>query len=384
MLRYGRRTAAARPLPPGRNAPREHRNRRRRRHRRARAPGWRLDTDNGSMAPRSALDVLVDLNERVTTGNLAEYQPVPLGFTPLDKTIGTGLRAGELLLIGGAQGTGKTTMALQMARNIASGGQANVLYICFEHDEAYLMNRLIAMESALAHLPAQDRRDQDPGRPQGDPGHVDGRGRRPRRSSPTTRACARRSTASPATARTCSCCAARRPPARSTTCASSSSSTASCRATGAWSSSSTTCRRCPRSRSPRTSRRRSPSSSTASRTSPCPRTCRWSRSSRPTRKASRPSRLRNFHLRGSSAINYEADIILILNEKYHIVAKVNIEFNPYQAQRFRDWVIVSVEKNRGGQDNVDLEFEKHFEFSCFDPNGRTVQEKLIEERLYND
>ena len=35
----------------------------------------------------------------------------PLGFTPLDKTIGGGIRAGELLLIGGAQGTGKTTMA---------------------------------------------------------------------------------------------------------------------------------------------------------------------------------------------------------------------------------------------------------------------------------
>ncbi len=115
--------------------------------------GWRLDTANGSMVPRSALDVLVDLNDKVTTGNVGEYQPVPLGFTPMDKTIGTGLRAGELLLIGGAQGTGKTTMALQMARNIASGGQANVLYICFEHDELYLLNRLIAMESALAHLP---------------------------------------------------------------------------------------------------------------------------------------------------------------------------------------------------------------------------------------
>ena len=85
-----------------------------------------------------------------------------------------------------------------------------------------------------------------------------------------------------------------------------------------------------------------------------------------------------------SAINYGAQIILMINEKYHIVAKVNIEFNPYQAQRFRDWVILTVEKNRGGQDNVDLEFEKHFEYSCFDPNGRTVQEKLIEERLYND
>ncbi|HEY5474462.1 MAG TPA: DnaB-like helicase C-terminal domain-containing protein, partial [Candidatus Limnocylindrales bacterium] len=96
------------------------------------------------------------------------------------------------------------------------------------------------------------------------------------------------------------------------------------------------------------------------------------------------SRLRNHHLRGSSAINYEADIILIINEKYHIVAKVNIEFNPYQAQRFRDWIVLTIEKNRGGKDNVDIEFEKHFEYSCFNPNGRAVQEKLIEERLYND
>src|SRR5258705_12187157 len=81
---------------------------------------WRLDSDTGSMAPRSALDVLVELNDKVTTGKAGEDQAVPLGFTPLDKTIGTGLRAGELLLIGGAQGTGKTTMALQMARNVAS------------------------------------------------------------------------------------------------------------------------------------------------------------------------------------------------------------------------------------------------------------------------
>jgi replicative DNA helicase len=96
------------------------------------------------------------------------------------------------------------------------------------------------------------------------------------------------------------------------------------------------------------------------------------------------SRLRNHHLRGSSAINYEADSILIINDKYHIVAKVNIEFNPYQAQRFRDWIVLTVEKNRGGKDNIDFEFEKHFDYSCFDPNGRAVQEKLIEERLYND
>jgi len=114
---------------------------------------WRLDTDNGSMVPRSALDVLVDLNDNLASGRFGEYQPVPLGFGLLDKTIGGGLRAGELLLIGGAQGTGKTTMALQMARNVASSGQANVLYVCFEHEEQYLLNRLMALESALVHLP---------------------------------------------------------------------------------------------------------------------------------------------------------------------------------------------------------------------------------------
>jgi hypothetical protein len=57
------------------------------------------------------------------------------------------------MLIGGAQG--RQEMALQMARNIASAGQATALYVCFEHEEEYLIQRLIAMESALHHLPAK-------------------------------------------------------------------------------------------------------------------------------------------------------------------------------------------------------------------------------------
>jgi hypothetical protein len=116
-------------------------------------PPWRLDTDAGSLIPRTSLDVLIDVNEKVLSGQLAEYEPVPLGLPPIDRTIGGGLKPGELLLIGGAQGTGKTTMALQMARNIAASGQAYVLYVCFEHDEADLLNRLISMESLLPRLP---------------------------------------------------------------------------------------------------------------------------------------------------------------------------------------------------------------------------------------
>src|SRR5207244_10126507 len=55
------------------------------------------------------------------------------------------------------------------------------------------------------------------------------------------------------------------------------------------------------------------------------------------REGLKAKRLRNHHLRGSSAINYESDIILILNDKYHIVAKFNIQLNQYQLQRYPDY-----------------------------------------------
>ena len=160
---------------------------------------------------------------KVATGELADYEPIPLGMAPLDRMLGGGLRPGELMLIGGAQGTGKTTMALQMARNIAASGQAYVLYVNFEHDDADMLNRLIAMESVLPHLPntkastgavkitdvrAEVIRSWARG------------GETSRSTSRRTRGSGRRSSASPATATTCTCCAARRPRARSRTCAS--------------------------------------------------------------------------------------------------------------------------------------------------------------------
>ena len=112
------------------------------------------------------MEVLSGLSDKVSRGAVTEYQPIPLGMTPLDRTLGGGIRSGELMLIGGAQGTGKTTMALQIARNIAQSGQANALYICFEHDEEYLLGRMMAMESALAGRqcrPTHQNRNQDPG-----------------------------------------------------------------------------------------------------------------------------------------------------------------------------------------------------------------------------
>jgi hypothetical protein len=98
----------------------------------------------------------------------------------------------------------------------------------------------------------------------------------------------------------------------------------------------------------------------------------------------RAPRLRLHHLRGGSSILYEADIILILNEKHRIVTKQNVTYNPHHAQTFHSWIVCSIEKNRAGRQLVDLEFRKRFEYACFDPRGRLVSEALIDERIQVD
>jgi replicative DNA helicase len=347
---------------------------------------WALETGNGAMVPRTALDVLNDVRAKVATGELADFEPIPLGLAPLDRMLGGGIRPGELFLIGGAQGTGKTTMALQMARNVAASGQAYVLYVNFEHDDADMLNRLIAMESALPSLP---------------------------NTKPSTgavkiqdvRSEVVRSWAKTGDEQIDLALNPRLRPAIERIARYGSnlyllrgSQTAS---------TVENLRQLIRQHRAQSGERRlilivdylqkvpqlpEPPTESEKVTYVVNGLKDISLSEKiatiaivaADKEGLKAARLRNHHLRGSSAINYEADIILILNEKYQIVAKVNIEFNPYQAQRFRDWIVASIEKNRSGADNVDTEFHKHFDFSCFDPTGRPVQEKLIEERLYND
>ena len=349
------------------------------------AADWKLEAGEGTLAPRSALDVLTNLNERIASGKVDEFMPIATGFAPLDKTIGGGLRPGELMLIGGAQGAGKTTMALQMARNMAASGQATVLYVCFEHEEEYLIQRLIAMESALTHLPQksgavkiQDVKKEVLGSytAAAETGTRAKLGTNPR-LRPSLERIARygsnlflmRGTAT-------------------------GSTVDNMRALVDEHRGSTDERRLvlfvdylqkvPVHPEPNTEEEKVTRIVSGLKDIALALEVPVVSIVAADREGLKAKRLRNHHLRGSSAINYEADIILILNDKYHIVAKVNIEFNPYQAQRYRDWVVASVEKNRGGQDNVDLEYEKLFEYSCFDPTGRQTAEKLVEERLYND
>jgi replicative DNA helicase len=345
---------------------------------------------NGVVAlhPQSAMDVLNGLSEKVSLGAISEYQPIPLGMSPLDRTLGGGIRAGELLLLGGAQGTGKTTFALQVARNIAQSSQANVLYVCFEHDEEYLLSRLMAMESALAgamppssnsSIKIQDVRREVLGTwlAQGSEAG----------ESADLRANPRLRTALDRIGRYGHGLFLLRGSHSATTVANLRRLVEAYRRDAPHRPLVVMVdylQRVPVFPDPPSEAEKVTTVVAGLKDLSLSLGVAMISIVAADKEGLKAARLRNHHLRGSSALNYEADVILILNEKYNIVAKVNIEFNPYQAQRFRDWTILTVEKNRSGRDAVDLEFEKHFDFSCFDPNGRQVAEKLIEERLYND
>jgi replicative DNA helicase len=93
-------------------------------------------------------------------------------------------------------------------------------------------------------------------------------------------------------------------------------------------------------------------------------------------------RMRVNNLRGSSALAYEADTVLLMNNKYDVVARHHLVYNIGNAERFRQWAIISIEKNRNGQGGIDMEFLKRFEQGRFDTEGRMVSEQLVDERVF--
>ena len=74
--------------------------------------------------------------------------------------------------------------------------------------------------------------------------------------------------------------------------------------------------------------------------------------------------------------------MLILNNKFDVVARHHLMYNTANAEQFHHWVVMSIEKNRSGADSVDLEFRKRFEHSRFDTDGGRVQEELIDDRIF--
>lgn len=93
-------------------------------------------------------ETLEHADYRVRSGSHSSARVWPTGFDVLDANLQGGFRSGDLILIGGPQGMGKTTWVLQVARNVARQGRP-VLYFCYEHDQTTMLIRLVALEAGL-------------------------------------------------------------------------------------------------------------------------------------------------------------------------------------------------------------------------------------------
>jgi replicative DNA helicase len=95
---------------------------------------------------QSLSDVLTGADKQLLRDSLPQHRYGQQGFPALDAQLGGGLRAGELILLGGPQGLGKTTFALQLLRNVVVDGGVG-LYFSFEHDAITMLERLVTLEA---------------------------------------------------------------------------------------------------------------------------------------------------------------------------------------------------------------------------------------------
>ena len=337
--------------------------------------------------PRSLSQVLKEADRMVVQGELDEYLPIPCGFDQIDRLIGGGLRRTELVLLGGPQGIGKTITALQMARNLALNEATYALYVSYEHSEVHLLNRLICQESIDPtssdtsggirlkdlHNIVVSKRAREWVRNEGNVGLHQILSQHPKtaKAMETINRYADRlilMKASPATTTLNSIREISRQISEATQGklvlfidylqkvaiyperAADENDKVTIIVEGLKDIAMT---------------QNIPVVSIVAA----------------DREGLRSKRMHLYHLRGSSALDYECDIAILMNNKFHILSKDHVSFNPYKSESYRDWVVFTLEKNRAGRAMIDVEFQLRAQHFCFNPKGNIVEQKLIDEKI---
>ncbi|MDL1885646.1 hypothetical protein FBR01_18630, partial [Anaerolineae bacterium CFX8] len=353
------------------------------------APPQRGNRGSGAHMPRTLTQVISEANDRVIQGDLVDYVPMSTGFDPLDGFIGGGLRKTELVLLGGAQGIGKTIATLQIARNIAMRPDQYAFYLSYEHTETHLMHRLLCLESInppevdlsrgvklrdLYQIIVAERAKGFMGRDNNPAGSLQAILRDNPKTAPALARIARYSDRM---------ILVKASPAVTTLKAIKEMTARLCDATGGnvtvfvdYLQKIAVYPERPRDENDKVTIIVEGLKDIAlSLDVPV-----WAIVAA-DREGLKSKRIHLFHLRGSSALDYESDIAIIMNNKYHILSKDHVAFNPYTAKQFRDWVVFTVEKNRAGRAMQDMEFQLHGQHFAFDPRGQKVQQQLIDDKV---
>jgi replicative DNA helicase len=332
---------------------------------------------------RQTVQSLLDSTDQsLKRGARPGAQVWPTGFDLLDSTLDGGLRSGELVLLGGNEGSGKTTMAVQMVRNAVAAGRHGVVF-SFEHHAQSLVQRLLSLEAASAAVAAGQHpasaadvhtvrkvfEAEDPDRrgladalarvPYGFDGleavlqyagrlqlHESGKDTTPDEVARVVSQVTEEVGEPPMVLVDY----LQKMPLRGHS--------------GDESSRVTIVTEMLKDMSLELG---------------CPIVC----ISAADREAlGSGHRMRTRDLRGSSALAYEADLVMILSSKENIVSREHLVYDLGSIRRFRRWAVVTIEKNRSGQGQVELELQKDFEHGRFYPQAQVVTERLIEERVF--
>jgi replicative DNA helicase len=326
----------------------------------------------------SLTDVLTGADTQLRSGVSPAGRVWPTGFEPLDPYLGGGVRSRELTLLVGPQGLGKTTFAIQIVRNVVASGRPALLF-SFEHDTTTLLERFIALEAGLAHgidaVPLRRIREAME-TPEGGGGLAD------------------RLDGTPGGAEAVAAVQAYGP--RLFLHRSSGGSTTLAVIRDEVDAVIAQTGEAPLVVVDYLQKVATPEDGSvvgdvAEHAVEGLKDLALERDlpvlaivAADMEGVHQGRRTMMHHMRGSSALAYEADVILVMNDKFDVVARHHLVYNTANAERFRDFVVVSIEKNRSGLDRIDLEFRKRFEQSRFDADGDAVSEQLVDERVFVD
>jgi replicative DNA helicase len=344
-----------------------------------------LTTDDllGSIAPtsRSVIDVASLLDSlQQQEGSFYESSTtaaLPLGFEPLDRVLGGGLKTHDLLVLAGRPGVGKTILTLQMARNLALGG-ATVVFACYEHSPVALLTRLITLEIGSIELPTTSQWYR-----------VDG---------------VRALLAEVASGRVSLASASLDPLLRAALANVNEYAHrlhlvhARPSETGLDELHNILQRvqdgptilfvdylQKVRAANAATTHLEHVAQVTAGlKEASLESSFSVVAVSAISTAGLQRRRTHLAHLDAAVAVGYDSDVVLMLNDKRPIVAPNQIMNTLEQSERLRQRVVFTIEKNRGGVAPVSLEFVKDFEHFRFDPRGSHVSEQLIEDGEQED
>jgi replicative DNA helicase len=321
-------------------------------------------------------DVLDETDARLRRGEAASHAPWATGFVPLDSYLSGGLRPGELTLLGGPQGMGKTTFALQIARQTIAHAHA-VLYVSYEHDSVYLLERLVAAEAGeragIDAVPLRAVR-----------ALLEGDG--------TSASLSDKLAETPGGAEALAAVSldlGRFHVLRGGVDTSITDIEDAVRAIVALDGTPPLVVVDYVQKVALEGERAADEERRMARVAGGLKDLALTEvvpvlaiSASDAAGIADGKRLRTQNLRGASSLAYEADVVLVLNEKYDVVARHHLVYGAANVEHFHQYAVLSIEKNRGGLSHVDMEFRKRFEQARYERGGDIVREQLVDARLY--